>query len=1046
MKSHYASGTRSHDGTKESGSTAAVEPLEIEAYLFCCGSNKCSQLGSIFQPDLIGSGMTTKTATEDSVNFMTPLVSNVLGYPIKTNQQKSKRLSIPSDGSEVLSAHDGSGPQHSTLSCSPSSGRDILSSLSATNSEIYPSNRRKNVVPCKFQNYSGLKGALAAQASSSSTGESTPPNSGNRAIICSLSSGHSHTLCCQSDGSLYAWGSNFDGQLGIYEEDSSANGGESSSSSAISSSAFAFATSANRARQSAAKTRNSNLSGTQQDAPSIEKSNLKERLHKPTRVHIPDLYHVSIGAMALNCEDSDDGDEEKLSIISPSRSGIIGHHRNQPPHRQGRVRLNVTFEQNDSRGASAVCLNPSPLASSTPHGRISARVVACGSFHTLVVTTSGALYTFGRNDHGCLGLGDAGTKRYTPTMVTEFISSQIKRRIRKNKQKHKGKGKRISDMSSCQTTDYDNMDVSALNSELPTVVSASGGLAHSLILTKDGSVYAFGRGSEGQLGDGKFGNAAEDLSHSSTGSSLVHVASCDESDSSSAGENKNEEQDSSLVGDDENNEKGTLDDLVTEEEDDDEEDVAVEDLEETPEDVSSLEDAALRSGNENVDSSGGENNNNDEDQILSEKERENYNIPHRALVPTIVEGALKKRPVIMISCSHGGHGSFAVTAKDGFGWRWGVIDKALAETDEKEPCSDHIVSQPTPLPIPLGDTSIQQEAQENRNIASTIDTSLSPSLHGAFLASFPTDVPSFPSKMGRIRSIAAGSRHLVCVTYDGEVYVMGARGAYLGLGPGCRLDWLDTTSRMLLPGNILINGVACGERHTLLSSVCGKIFACGDMTNLQLGLGIYGYPAQVASNSSYAVPVALVIDHLNWFQEQDLGNSECDEDIFHGTICVDAHSFGKFKVVEYFEELRVEAVRKKAEEAARVIAEEEEWKRGSRSLNRRQGSPQDHGQTSRLNPWQRISIGTRVVGQKLGGVVSAVTGGKQRIIRNDDEKKDKEDDDEAIFSNAVDKEISSDGLFCSLTGFSQSQVLLAAGYQSSFAHFAHETSESASSI
>ena len=42
--------------------------------------------------------------------------------------------------------------------------------------------------------------------------------------------------------------------------------------------------------------------------------------------------------------------------------------------------------------------------------------VACGGNHTLVVTVSGAVFAFGSNNHGQLGLGDLTDRRW-PTQV-----------------------------------------------------------------------------------------------------------------------------------------------------------------------------------------------------------------------------------------------------------------------------------------------------------------------------------------------------------------------------------------------------------------------------------------------------------------------------------------------------------------------------------------------------------------------------------------------------------------------------------------------------
>lgn len=44
------------------------------------------------------------------------------------------------------------------------------------------------------------------------------------------------------------------------------------------------------------------------------------------------------------------------------------------------------------------------------------RRVSCGGWHTVVVTKSGACYSFGRGEYGRLGLGDTRS-RYRPHQV-----------------------------------------------------------------------------------------------------------------------------------------------------------------------------------------------------------------------------------------------------------------------------------------------------------------------------------------------------------------------------------------------------------------------------------------------------------------------------------------------------------------------------------------------------------------------------------------------------------------------------------------------------
>lgn len=82
---------------------------------------------------------------------------------------------------------------------------------------------------------------------------------------------------------------------------------------------------------------------------------------------------------------------------------------------------------------------------------------SCGSYHTLAVDGEGRVWTWGLNNFGQLGLGD-NFDRIVPEMI----------------------------------------DPSQFNNE--PVVMTSAGEHHSLVLTKSGNVYAFGRGDSCQLG------------------------------------------------------------------------------------------------------------------------------------------------------------------------------------------------------------------------------------------------------------------------------------------------------------------------------------------------------------------------------------------------------------------------------------------------------------------------------------------------------------------------------------------------------------------
>ena len=304
---------------------------------------------------------------------------------------------------------------------------------------------------------------------------------------------------------------------------------------------------------------------------------------------------------------------------------------------------------------------------------------------------------------------------------------------------------------------------------------------------------------------------------------------------------------------------------------------------------------------------------------------------HKRLIPHQVKNHLTNNPVALIAASTGGHGSYAVTVYDGCGWRWGALDNEIPGFGCEDSYDDishfsldddkNISSVPIPLPPPLGSFSQFQRDRSSSAPTSTESTdeiSHSRETRGRGRRSSSFDITSelvrnaasnataklvnlssfnesppvspgssqhlFPDINGtgqcnyvsntnsvnegdqeknknltkdRIIAISAGAKHLVCVTRAGEAYAMGSPGPQLGLGPACRLQWIQSACKMLLPGDILINGVTCGEHHTLLSCTDGRILVCGDGRYGMLGLD--GKDLEVASCEVDAIPKIIPI-------------------------------------------------------------------------------------------------------------------------------------------------------------------------------------------
>ena len=123
------------------------------------------------------------------------------------------------------------------------------------------------------------------------------------------------------------------------------------------------------------------------------------------------------------------------------------------------------------------CVCPNPILTLQP---LFIAQVRSGASHSFALTSSGSLFSWGRNTFGQLGLGDTKDRR-VPTLV-ESIQNRI-------------------------------------------VVSVDGGEEHSILLTQEGSVFSFGCGVYGQLGhDSKANQLTPKQLFDLMGSVVIQVA------------------------------------------------------------------------------------------------------------------------------------------------------------------------------------------------------------------------------------------------------------------------------------------------------------------------------------------------------------------------------------------------------------------------------------------------------------------------------------------------------------------------------------------
>lgn len=150
-----------------------------------------------------------------------------------------------------------------------------------------------------------------------------------------------------------------------------------------------------------------------------------------------------------------------------------------------------------------------PVAVEMPEGFNETIVsVSAGQIHTTFLTESGDVYAFGFNNNGPLGLGDEET-RTVATKIEGALDDETVIAIENGN----GVSYAITDAGDLYgwgtnsngqlgLGDRDErlvpVKIEALDDE--TVVAVSSGTSHTLVLTADGQVYAFGSNTDGQLG------------------------------------------------------------------------------------------------------------------------------------------------------------------------------------------------------------------------------------------------------------------------------------------------------------------------------------------------------------------------------------------------------------------------------------------------------------------------------------------------------------------------------------------------------------------
>lgn len=136
--------------------------------------------------------------------------------------------------------------------------------------------------------------------------------------------------------------------------------------------------------------------------------------------------------------------------------------------------------------------------------------IACGSRHTAVITSTGAMYTWGDKENGVAGHGDVEGHQYTPKLLDRLAGKKIVQLSAcgfhtgcltdKSELFTWGEGKFGRLGHGAERNCHTPRLVEALLGKKPKQVACGG--FHTAVITDEGRMYTFGGGEHGQLGHG----------------------------------------------------------------------------------------------------------------------------------------------------------------------------------------------------------------------------------------------------------------------------------------------------------------------------------------------------------------------------------------------------------------------------------------------------------------------------------------------------------------------------------------------------------------
>jgi len=136
--------------------------------------------------------------------------------------------------------------------------------------------------------------------------------------------------------------------------------------------------------------------------------------------------------------------------------------------------------------------------------------IACGSRHTAVISSSGALYTWGDKENGVAGHGDSEGHQYTPKLLEKLAEKRVVQLsacgfhtgcLADNGEIYTwGEGKFGRLGHGVERNCHSPRLVEVLLGKKPKQIACGG--FHTAVVTEDGKMYTFGGGEHGQLGHG----------------------------------------------------------------------------------------------------------------------------------------------------------------------------------------------------------------------------------------------------------------------------------------------------------------------------------------------------------------------------------------------------------------------------------------------------------------------------------------------------------------------------------------------------------------